>query len=139
MAFLMTQIRSWFDPSGVRARIDAAVAEASLECAEFIRDKAFEYAPYDETKPPGEMHLRDTIQVISEAGTHVHHVIATAPWAEPQEFGFIHWRSGKFVKPRFYMRRAVDEAAALFPQIIGAAAVRQGFHHGRVMGITIGG
>jgi hypothetical protein len=141
LSFIVRNIQTWFDSSGVEARILAASGDAARQCAELMADLARAYAPYDATRSAGENdpHLRDTIQVVSEANGLVHHVIATAPHAEPQEFGFVHWISGKFIKPKFYMRRAAVEAGRQFPQFLKQAAVRQGFHHQRVMGATFRG
>jgi hypothetical protein len=80
--------------------------------------------------------LRASIQVVSEADGKRHHVIATARHAEPQEFGFVHWKSGRFIPPRAYMRRALQEGAKAMPQFLGNARVNQGFHHQRLMGAT---
>lgn len=37
----------------------------------------------------------------------IYEVYSDVRWAAPQEFGFVHWRSGKFVPGKHYMQRAL--------------------------------
>jgi hypothetical protein len=81
------KVRKWWRGDEVRDRLIAEHRAAIRALAYFVADRARFYCPYDHSKPPGELHLRDTIQVISEADGSRHHVFASAPWAEPVEFG----------------------------------------------------
>lgn len=119
----------------VKARIVAEHKAALLALAEFVAERARVYCPYDHSKPASELHLRDTIQVISEADGMRHHVIATAPWAEPVEFGHV-MANGAFHPPNPFMRKAVHDGAKAFPEIIGRSRVNQGYHQGKLMGAT---
>lgn len=123
------KLRSWWNPEPARQRLVAEYKDGLLALAEFVADRARAYAPVDTGR------LRDSIHVVSEADGMRHHVVATVPWAEPQEFGFT-MRNGRFYPPQAYMRRAVREGAAAMPRFIGQARVRQGFHRGALMGVT---
>jgi hypothetical protein len=119
----------------VKARLRAENAAGIRALAEFVAERARIYSPYDTSKPPDEMHLRDTIQAVHEADGTRSHVFASAPWAEPVEFGH-RMRNGGFYPPNPFMRKAVRDGANAFPRFIGRSQVRQGYHHGRLMGAT---
>jgi hypothetical protein len=119
----------------IKARLIAEHKAGIRALAEFVAERARIYSPYDTRKPPDELHLRDTIQVISEVDGSRHHVIASAPWAEPVEFGH-RTRGGGFHPPNPYMRKAVRDGANAMPRFIGQSRVNQGYHQGRLMGAT---
>ena len=124
------KVKSWWRGDAVREQLLARHRAGVRRLAEFVADRARQYAPVD----TGE--LRASIHVVSEADGKRHHVLASARHAEPQEFGYIHWRSGRFIPPRAYMRRALNDGARAMPQFLGDARVNQGFHHQRLMGAT---
>jgi hypothetical protein len=128
-------VKSWWNGDAVKARLLAEHKAGIRVLAEYVAERARIYCPYDASKPAGEMHLRDTIQVISESDGSRHHVIASAPWAEPVEFGHV-LRGGGFYPPNPYMRRALRDGAREMPRFIGRSRVNQGYHHGRLMGAT---
>jgi hypothetical protein len=123
--------RRWWNPEAAIAQVEAQGRSAGLQCAELIYERAVFYSPVESG------FLRSTIHLVSSADGMSHWVIATAPYAEPQEFGFIHWLSGRRIPAKAYMRRAVRDGANAFPRIIGETRVRQGFHRGAVMGAEI--
>jgi hypothetical protein len=57
------------------------------------------------------------------------------PYSEPVEFGH-RMRNGGFYPPNPFMRKALRDGANAFPRFIGRSQVRQGYHHGRLMGAT---
>lgn len=128
--FRLGAIKSWWAGDAVKARIVEERKAGLRALAEFVAERARLYAPYD----TGE--LRDSIHVVSEADGLRHHVFATARHSEPVEFGYVHYRSGRFIPPRAYMRKAVNDGAKAMPQFIGGSRVRQGYHAGRLMGAT---
>ena len=131
---LVTKLLPWRGAE-VKARLVNEKKAGVRRLAHYVRDQAELYAPYDASKPAGELHLRDTIQVIEEAGGERFHVIASAPWAEPVEFGH-RMRNGAYYPPNPFMRRALQDGARAMPQFLGDARVRQGYHAGRLMGAT---
>jgi hypothetical protein len=128
-------VKSWWNEDAVKARLLAEHRAGVRALAERVAEIARVLCPYDASKPPGEMHLRDTIQVISESDGLRHHVIASAPWAEPVEFGHV-LRGGGFYPPNPFLRMALRQGAKEMPQFIGRSRVNQGYHHGRLMGAT---
>lgn len=122
-------VRKWWKPEDALAIVRATSARASLDLAEYVADQARMYCPVDSGD------LKRSIQVISSTDMMFHWVIATMPYAEPVEFGYTHYLTGRRVPPQAYMRRAVRDGANRFPTIIGDARVRQGFHRGAVMGV----
>ncbi len=50
----------------------------------------------------------------------------TAPHAAPIEYGFVHWRSGKFVGPFPYVRPALKKHRRAFIEEIATAAKEKG-------------
>jgi hypothetical protein len=128
LAFLLN-LRTWFDASAARDAVVKSRISGLYQLAEYVGDQARLRAPFLTGK------LRESIQVIHEADGMAHYVIATAPYAEPQEFGFIHWISGEFIPGRAYMRRALRDGELAMPRFFGGEEVRRGFHEGRVMGV----
>lgn len=128
-------IKSWWRGDATKARLIQERKVGIRALAEYVADKARVYCPYDASKPAGKLHLRETIQVISEADGLRHHVVATALYAEPVEFGHV-MRNGRFYPPNPFLRKAVRDGAAAMPQFIGGSRIAQGFHHGQLMGAT---
>jgi hypothetical protein len=129
------KVRRWWNGDEVRDRLIAEHRAGVRALAEFVAERARVYCPYDHSKPADEMHLRDTIQVISESDNSRHHVFASAPWAEPVEFGHT-MANGRFYPPNPFLRKALRDGANAMPNFIGQARVRQGYHHGQLMGAT---
>jgi hypothetical protein len=125
---LSMRIEKWFRPEVVEARLRVMASDISYELAYYVWAQARDYCPVRSG------FLRDSIQLISEADGSRHWVIATAPYAEPVEFGYT-MRNGTRVGPRMYMRRALRDGANRYPDIVKDARVRQGFHRGAVMGV----
>jgi hypothetical protein len=118
-----------FNQEAAKRKILADRVAGLKRLAEFVADEARILAPVDE----GE--LRDSIHVVSSSDGLHNWVVAPVDHAEPQEFGFVHYISGAFIPPQAYMRRALRKGAERFPEYVGGATVKQGFHHSRLMGI----
>jgi hypothetical protein len=122
-------VKSFWNGEEVKARLLAEHRAGIRKLAEYVALRARIYAPVDTGA------LRGSITVVSEADGMRHHVIATAPYAEPVEFGHV-MRNGAFHPPNPFMRRALADGARMMPEFVGRSRVAQGHHHGRLMGAT---
>lgn len=121
--------RLLFDQEKVKRKILEDRKSGLRRLAEFVAEEARLRAPVN----TGE--LRDSIHVVSSSDGLHHWIVAPVDHAEPVEFGFTHYISGAFIPPAYYMRGALREGAARFPEYVGGAKVEEGFHQNRLMGI----
>jgi hypothetical protein len=127
--FRMT-VRKWFSGDALRERLAAEHRAGIRALAEFVAERARMYAPVETGA------LKASIHVVSEAGGMRHHVVSSLPYAEPTEFGFRHYRSGRQIPANPYLRKALNDGARALPQFLGQTRVSQGHHAGRLMGAT---
>lgn len=127
---MLTIVRRWFNREEFDRMARAESIRVARMLADFTAERARVHCPVDSGD------LRRSIHVVGESSGNGFYVIATMPYAEPVEFGYTHYLSGKRVPPVAFMRRAVRDAAREYPRLIGDARVRQGFHEGRVMGVA---
>lgn len=120
--------RRW-DGDAVRERLAAEHRAGVKALAEFVAERARMYCPVD----TGE--LRASIQVISESDGMRHHVIATARYAEPVEWGH-RMRNGAFYPPNPFLRKSLNDGMRAMPQYLGRSRFAQGFHQGKLPGAT---
>jgi hypothetical protein len=123
-------VKSWWDGDALRERLAAEHRAGIRALAEFVAERARMYCPVD----TGE--LRASIQVVSEADGMRHHVIASARHAEPVEWGYRHYLSGRQVPPQPFLRKSLNDGMRAMPQFLGRSRFAQGFHHGRLPGAT---
>lgn len=102
------------------------------QLAEDVADLYRLYCPKDTWE------LHDSIHVVSESDGMKHHVVATAPHAEPVEFGSTHHGpNGTWtIPPNPAFRKAIARGKTLWPGIAAQARARQGYHRGSLMGAT---
>jgi hypothetical protein len=122
-------LKHFWDGDAVKERLIAEHKAGLKALAEYVADVARAGCPVDTGA------LRASIQVISEADGLRHHVTASKKYAESVEYGHT-MRNGRFYPPNPFMRRALRAGAAAMPQFIGRTTVKQGHHHGRLMGAT---
>lgn len=111
----------------VKARMEARGRDAARIAAEFVAGRARSYCPVD----TGE--LLASIKVVSSMNGTVWHVVATARHARPVEFGSLH--GNRWIAPNPFMRRALADGRAEFPEILKSVMVGAG--EGRHLGATI--
>jgi hypothetical protein len=121
-------IRVWFNQQEAKLKILRDRVAGVKRAAEAVAEEARILAPVD----TGE--LRDSIHVVSDADGMAHYVVAPVEHAEPVEFGHINVLTGRWVPPVMFLRKALRIVAARMAEYVGDTSIKQGFHHGRLMG-----
>lgn len=103
-------IKNTIDWVKAKLALEQAGADAIRRTAEFMAERARMYAPVDTG------FLVSQIQVIASSGSSDVHVISGASYSEFVEFGF-HHIAGIWIPPNPFMRKALADAAAEFPNI----------------------
>lgn len=123
----MARIRNVFRwrPGPAKDSLLAAARNAAHEMADFMAARAVDYAPVD----TGFMSFR--IQVIEVgAGNDIgYRVVSPAAYSRYVEFGHMAG-SGTWVAPNPFMRRALADAQAEWPAIVGRNRVGAGGNQG---------
>jgi hypothetical protein len=114
----------------VVAKLEQAGADASKECAGYIVGRAAALAPVKTGR------LKRSIRSIPTLGGRQWNVIVEVPYAFWVEYGFIHYKSGKWIPPNPFFRRAMDDARRVYPGLLKKAVVTKIGNDSKHLGTT---